>query len=120
MGELEAVARQLKAYSRRQTNYHMVVENLKKDQQLTLENQLRMAQAESPDYFLVLLRALTERRQLSRAEVRSFIDSKSGAITSVALRNSLRLVPSAFLDLRKRSKPQEVSAFGLRQSVKGG
>lgn len=102
--ELEGVARRLYASPRWQAYYRKVVERLRIDWQLTLENQMAMALTESPDHFLVLLKMLTDQHHLSRTQVRSFIDAKSDRISPTVFRNSLRLYRRLFLRERRHHK----------------
>lgn len=107
--ELESVTRRLRASPRWQTYYRTVVVRLRENRQLALETHLAMALSEDPNHFLVLLKTLTDQRLLSRSEVRSFIDAKSGAITPTVFRNSLRSYRRLFLPDRRGDRQKKES-----------
>jgi hypothetical protein len=109
--ELQSAAKHLRSSPRWQSYFCKTVERLGKDPQKTLEGELAMAQSEDPERFLVLLLTLTDRRYLSRKQVRLFLDTNWGQITSVAFRNALRSYRRLFLQRKSSPKRKRVLYF---------
>jgi hypothetical protein len=99
--ELAVEAQRLRANPRWIARYRRVVERLKTNFRLTLQDELAAAQAEDPESFVALLMTLVDRRHITRQQACEFIDENCGAITLPVFRNAVLRYRRLFLATRK-------------------